>query len=130
MTLCLSLPLYIPICILHVLVMATLAIATCGCFCCLGCGIKEEVSEGDDHDDKRAGNDDRSQTKGKSRIVFRPVLGVTTVLAMIFLPVVDLANQCGLPCCLDIPGITNAGTTFDSEDDDVSDVDTPIESEQ
>ena len=127
MTLCLTLPLYIPICILHVLIMATLAMATCGCFCCLGCGIKEILPE-DDSDAKN--NTNETPTKGKSRFLFRPMLGVTTVLAMVFLPVVDLANQCGLPCCLDVPGITSADTSLDSDEDDASDGDIPIVGEQ
>ena len=125
MSLCLILPLHIPICILHVLVMATLAIATCGCLCCLGCGIKEIEPE-----DSNDGNNDESQTKGQSKFIFRPILGASTVLAMIFLPVIDLANQCGFSCCLDINAITRTATSFDTEnDDDDSDVDIPIESE-
>jgi hypothetical protein len=109
--------------------MATLAIATCGCFCCLGCGLKEVEPEdnNDDDNNNNNNNNEESRTKGKSRILFRPVLGVTTVLGMIFLPVVDLANQCGLPCCLDIPILTSTGTSFDSENDDVSEVDVEIE---
>lgn len=120
MTLCLSLPIYIPILLFHILVMAVLTIATCGCFCCLGCGVKMVPED-----------DSGSLTKGsKERALFRPALGMRTVLAIIFLPAIDLMHQCGLPCCcgleLPIPGIEGTGTS-DSVDDDLSDDDSTAE---
>jgi hypothetical protein len=89
--------------------MGILSVATCGCFCCLFCGIQSEDSKGETS--------------------FEPLKAVQTVLGMVFLPAVDLAQQFGVPCCcgLDILGIeaTNTSTTaLDDEDgnDDESEV--------
>lgn len=112
MTLCLGLPIYIPICFLYVTVMSVLAISTLGCFCCLGCGIKV-VTENEEE-----------ESKERERTIFRPVLAVRTVLSIILAPVVDLFYQCGVPCCcnLDIRGGMEATrTSSDSFDDGSSD---------
>lgn len=101
LTLCLSLPLYIPICLTHILFTGAVAIATCGCFCCLGCGIQMD----------------------KGETSFKPVKAIRTVLAMVLLPAIDLARQCGVPCCcgLEIPeSSADPATELDhdgSEDD-------------
>lgn len=112
MTLCLSLPIFIPLCILHVAIMSILAIATCGCFCCLGCGVKVVAEDKDE-----------PSTEGNEKMVFRPFLAVRTILAIILLPVLDLTNQCGIPCCcgLNLPGIERTGTSSDSINEDLSD---------
>lgn len=111
-TLCLSLPIYIPVCILHIALMAILATATCGCFCFLGCGVK--VVPPDDNE--------TVSRKGTEKVIFRPLLGMRTVLAIVFLPIVDLMQQCGMPCCcaIEIPGIEGTGTS-EARDDDLSD---------
>ncbi len=116
MTLCLSLPIYLPICILYVVVMASLAIATCGCCCCLGCGLKGVLVD-----------DEEVPTKVREKIIFRPVEGIRTVLGMILFPVIDLFNQCGFPCCLQIPGVHTTETDTDSVGKDVSAYDSVVE---
>jgi hypothetical protein len=63
----------------------------------------------------------------KGETSYEPLKAVQTVLGMVFLPAVDLAQQFGVPCCcvLDIPGVvaTNTSTTAlddeDGSDDDV-----------
>ncbi|KAL3936565.1 MAG: hypothetical protein SGARI_002501 [Bacillariaceae sp.] len=58
--------------------VGALAIATCGCFCCLGCGVKAKKKED--------GGDDKVENEGS--YTFQPRLAVQTVMGM-----------CGLPCC-------------------------------
>ena len=115
LTLCVSLPIYIPLCIFHIAIMAVLAIATCGCFCCFGCGLKMASEEN---------IESPHAPSAKGIAVFRPILGLKTVLAIVFLPLIDLAHQCGVPCCcsLELPGVEGRGTFDDemSEDDDES----------
>jgi hypothetical protein len=102
-TLCLSLPLYIPFCIIHILVTGLIAILSCGCCCCLGCGIQVKENDG--------------ATASRS---FKPLKGTRVVLAVVFLPVLDLARQCGLSCCCehDVPGIATLDTILDDEESD------------
>jgi hypothetical protein len=109
LTLCLSLPIYIPICVMHILVMGAMALATCGCFCCLGCGVQVD----------------------KGETSFEPFKAIRTVLAMVFLPAVDLSRQCGIPCCcgLDVPGIEASNTSTTVLDNDDSDDDAETENE-
>jgi hypothetical protein len=105
-TVCLSLPFYLPFCILHIIITGVLAIATCGCFCCLGCGtqIKKESDGG----------------SKEGELTFNPLKGARIVFAIVFLPLADLARQCGLSCCSELDGmITGKAETID--DDDVSD---------
>jgi hypothetical protein len=102
-TLCLSLPLYIPFCIIHILLTGLIAILSCGCCCCLGCGTQVKEKDG--------------STTSRS---FNPLKGMRVVLAIVFLPVLDLARQCGLSCCceLDVYGIANSNTMLDDEESD------------
>jgi hypothetical protein len=70
--------------------MTAMTLATCGCFCCFGCGIKLKTIEGEGRP--------KGGGKGKE-FDFRPRLAVQSVLGIIFLPFIDLFHQCGLPCC-------------------------------
>jgi hypothetical protein len=68
----------------------------------------------------------------KGETSFEPVEAVQTVLGMVFLPAVDLARLCGVPCCcvLDIPGVEASNTlTTALDDEDGSDDDVDVESE-
>jgi len=58
-----SVPLYIPFCVIHILVMSILALGTVGCCCCLFCGLRKE-SVGDDNDD----NDDKNHDNGRNKM--------------------------------------------------------------
>jgi hypothetical protein len=104
MTLCFSLPLYLLFCIIHIVVIGILALATFGCCCCLGCGVKAESEE---------------------KISFEPLKATRTVMSMIFLPAVDLARQCGIPCCcgLEVPGLEASNTSPTDISNDESDND-------
>lgn len=109
LAICLTLPLYIPLSLLYTGFMAALTLATCGCFCCFGCGAVFKTDEGDD--------DDNDTPKASGSL--KPLLATQTVLAMIFLPVIDLVRHCGLECCcgLAIPGLDAMGTSAGSSDD-------------
>jgi hypothetical protein len=102
-TLCLSLPVYIPFCIIHILLTGLIAILSSGCCCCLGCGTQVKEKGG--------------STASRS---FNPLKGTRVVLAIVFLPVLDLARQCGISCCceLDVSGIATSDTMLDDEESD------------
>jgi hypothetical protein len=102
-TLCLSLPLYLPCCIIHVLLTGLIAILSCGCCFCLGCGT--QIKEKDGSTASRSCN---------------PLYGTRVVLAIVFLPVLNLARQCGLSCCceLDVSGIAAVSDTMMLDDEE------------
>ena len=101
LTLCLSLPFYLPICLVHILIVGIMAIATCGCFCCLGCGTAVKEVDG-----------------SREERTFSPLKGARVVCAIVFLPAVDLARQCGIRCCceLDLRHIATNDTILENED--------------
>ena len=113
MTLLFSLPLYIPVCIVHVILMTVFAVATCGCFCCFGCGVGMRTSTDDQETTP-------SSRRGKTK--FHPIKAIKIVLTMILLPVIDLTQQCGVSCCcvVDLSEIHNSDTAIESDDDDDS----------
>ena len=103
---CLSLPLYLPIMILHVFVMAALVLGTLGCFCCLGCGVNSDSND---------------------KVTFSPMKATIEVLTLVFLPFIDLFRQCGIECCCSlsdsqtVTGLENNATIDEDESDDASD---------
>jgi hypothetical protein len=109
LTICLSLPLYLPLCLIHIVIMTVLTVASLGCFCCFGCGMRLD-SKGEF----------RLDSKGDP--IFQPTKAVQTVFGMIFLPLLDLFQLFGVPCCcgLDeiIPELENTKTADTSLDDD------------
>jgi hypothetical protein len=74
---CMSLPFYIPLCIIYICVMGAVAILSFGCCCCLGCGADADP-------------------EGETTFSF--IRGVERVLVIVFLPALDLFRECGLDC--------------------------------
>jgi hypothetical protein len=131
-TLCLSLPCYIPFGILHILVMGLLAIATCGCCCCFGCGTQIKPKGGttttttttSTGTSNTENNTNTTNNNEASKREFQPLVGIRLVLGLIFLPVVDLARQCGFRCCCELDRLSAAtSNTFRDDDDDDDDDD-------
>lgn len=112
--LCIAMPFYLPFYLLHVAVVGALAVVSCGCCCCLGCGIQQKPQNANKSKETR----DCSSTSKPSledEFVFRPRLGAHTVLNMVFLPFVDLFHQCGFSCCCTI--LKRSGQRNHSEDE-------------
>ncbi|KAL3939046.1 MAG: hypothetical protein SGARI_001515 [Bacillariaceae sp.] len=91
--LCLVFPIYLPFMILHMALTSALALVTCGCFCCFGCGIKKKDGSDAEEGPKRDSGDKPAEFE------YRPGDAIRSVLGIIFLPFLDLFHQCGLPCC-------------------------------
>lgn len=100
MIVCLALPLYLPLYLLHVVLVGALALLSCGCCCCLGCGIQRKTRDNGKAEQLKNANERKASMD--EEYVFRPMLGMHTVLGIIFLPFIDLFHQCGISCCCGI----------------------------
>lgn len=114
----LILPLYVPLAIVYIAISVSIAIVTCGCCCCLGCGsaIEEQSSE----------------KSPKTNANLRPIEATKIVMAIIFLPLVDLLNQFGFLCCCVLDDLVSmeslsASSTKESEESGGCDSIDPIE---
>lgn len=102
LTICLTLPLYIPACIVHIIFMSIFTIITCCCCCCFGCGItKNQHDEQGGTNDGDGDDDDRQRRRQSTGHVFKPIRAFRTVFTMIFLPILEIMAQCGCCSCLD-----------------------------
>ena len=128
-TLLLSLPVYIPVCIIHIVVVGILAIATCGCCCCLGCGsqVNGMQAKGGSNSSRSGSTTDTSDSDDSRQ--FRPLIGARVVLGIVFLPVVDLLRQCGLQCCCELDLLLPLAHNSTMDDDDDGDVESDIEND-
>ncbi|KAG7347923.1 IBR/half ring-finger domain containing protein [Nitzschia inconspicua] len=102
---CLAMPLYLPFYVLHVVVVGALALISCGCFCCLCCGIQKKTRINDKREECR--DCEPCLQRWEDQYDFHPRIGTQTVLSMVFLPFIDLFNQCGISCCTRISRPTN-----------------------
>jgi hypothetical protein len=92
---CLALLLYLPFYTLYVIVVGAFALISCGCCFCLVCGIQNK-RPGKKHQEVCVSI--KTKTIVEEDFEFRPKIGVQTVLWMIFMPFVDLFQQCGISC--------------------------------
>ena len=93
----------------------SLAVASAGCFCCLGCGIRWKTT---------TKNVKQKETvKSKTKVVWVPLMAIQEVLGWIFEPLIDLFKECGFTCwfCHNAPGLCQGGTVGNDEDDDEDD---------
>jgi hypothetical protein len=93
---CLALPLYLPFYLVHVILVGSLAMISCGCFCCLGCGIQKKKTRSEDQEELGS---IKSKSVVEEKFEFQPRRGLQTVLFMIFMPFINLFHQCGISCC-------------------------------
>mmetsp|Transcript_3819 Transcript_3819/g.10843 ORF Transcript_3819/g.10843 Transcript_3819/m.10843 type:complete len:509 (+) Transcript_3819:136-1662(+) len=113
------LPFLAPFYLSYVAMTLSMAVLTCGFFCCLGCGVRWKREPNPKNDGEHIA------TRGwSSSIIFMPVTAVREVLGFVFLPFIDLFRSCGLPCCFcnNAPGLCKGyyqGDDNEDEDDEI-----------
>ena len=106
-----KLPLMLPIYFFYVAMTMSLAVATGGCFCCLGCGVRWKKL--------RTKAKETETSNSKFTIVWMPVMAMREVLGWVLEPLIDLFHDCGFECCFcnNAPELCKGGRTDDVDYD-------------